>query len=68
MNDDLSGLTELHKTLTDAAKQLAAFISCGKSGEVAIDSLVQEAEKTLFDLTKWRAGLKGALIGTSNPH
>jgi hypothetical protein len=68
MKDDLSGLTDLHKTLDDAADQLAAFIGCGKNGEVATDSLVQEAEKTLSDLTKWRAGLKGALIGTGNPH
>jgi hypothetical protein len=53
--DDLAGLEELHKTIADASEQLATFISCGNSGEVAIPSLIVAAEKTLSELAKWRA-------------
>ena len=67
-DQDLAGLSELHKTLADASEQLAAFISCGKSEEVAIDSLVKAADQTLADLTKWRGGLQSALLGASKPH
>lgn len=68
MTDDVSGLTELHKALLNAAEQLAAFIGCAKDGEVAIDSLVSEAEKTLAELNKWRSGLGGVLIKSGKPH
>jgi hypothetical protein len=58
---NMAGLADLHESLVDASEQLAAFISTGKSGEVAIDSLIRAADKTLVDLTAWRRGLKGVL-------
>ena len=68
MKDDVSGLTELHKTLSDALEVLATFISCGNSGEVAIPSLIEAAEKTLPELARWRAELNGLLVGSEKPH
>ena len=58
------GLTELHKTLTDAAEVIAAFIGAANSGEIPVDSLIEAADHTLADLVKWRSGLKGALMDT----
>jgi hypothetical protein len=66
--DDLTGLEELHKTIADASEQLATFISCGNSGEVAIPSLIVAAEKTLSELAKWRAGLSGVLAVNEKAH
>jgi hypothetical protein len=66
--DDLAGLEELHKTIADASEQLATFISCGNSGEVAIPSLIVAAEKTLSELAKWRAGLSGVLAVNEKAH
>ena len=61
-DEDLSGLKELHTTKGDASEAIAAFIEAGHSGEVPIDTLMQAAEKSLQNLTKWRPGLKSGLI------
>ena len=59
--EDYSGLSDIHKTLTDAAEVIAAFIGAANSEEIPVGSLVETADKTLGDLVKWRSGLKGVL-------
>ena len=49
---DCSGLTDLRKTLADAAEAIAAFIGLGN--EPPIDSLMEAADKVLPDLHEWR--------------
>jgi len=58
---DLAGLRDLHKTLDDATEALAAFISVARSGEVAPDSLMEAADKTVDELAQWRARIKEAV-------
>ena len=60
-DQEMAGLSELHQSLADASEVIAAFISTEKGGEKPPDSLMEAAEKTLSDLTKWRSGLKEAL-------
>jgi len=66
--DDISGLTDLHKTLGDASEVIAAFIGAAHSGEVPVESLIDTADKTLADLVKWRSGLKGFLSVMGEQH
>ena len=60
MMDDLTGLTEFDRTLSDASELLAAFIGCGRGNATPTANLLIEAQKTLDELVKWRDGLKGA--------
>ena len=59
--DDLAGLSALHKTLDDATEALAAFISITRSGERAPQSLIEAADKTVEGLAEWRAKIKEAV-------
>ena len=59
--EDFSGLSEIHKTLSDAAEVIAAFIGAANSDEIPVDSLLEAADQTLADLVKWRSGLQGVL-------
>ncbi len=52
--EDFSGLSNIHKTLADAAEVIAAFIGAANSEEIPIGSLIEAADKTLADLVKWR--------------
>ncbi len=53
-NQEIPGLPDLQKTISDATEVLAAFISTGRSDELPIASLIEAAEKTLPDLHEWR--------------
>jgi hypothetical protein len=59
--EDLSGLSDVHKTLSDAAEVIAAFIGAANSEEIPVGSLMEAADKTLANLVRWHSGLKGVL-------
>ena len=59
--EDLSGLSDVHKTLSDATEVIAAFIGAANSEEIPVGSSMEAADKTLADLVRWRPGLKGLL-------
>ena len=53
-NQEIPGLPDLQKTISDATEVLAAFISTARSNELPIASLMEAADKILPALHEWR--------------
>ena len=61
INQEMSNLADLKRTLSNATEALAAFISTARSDERPIASLIEAAEKALPDLHEWRKTIETAV-------